>query len=141
MKVVGGLAAALRHGGHHRGRVHAAGQEGAVGHVGHHLPLDRVGEALGQLARQLVVAGAVERSPGRLAVARSRAAARPRSTISTTRPGQLLHAVEQRSRRGHEPAGEEVVERHAVHLGRTRPAASRAPTSEASATRRPSLHQ
>ena len=46
--------AAARHRRHDRGGVDAAAQEGAVGHVGHHLAPDGLGEALGQLARQLV---------------------------------------------------------------------------------------
>ena len=58
-----GLGAQL-HGRHHARAVHAAGEEGAVGDVGHHLALDRVGEALGELVRELVVGRAQRWLPG-----------------------------------------------------------------------------
>jgi hypothetical protein len=110
---------------HHRGGVHPSGQEGAVGDVGHHLALDCRAEALGQPGRELVVAG-VERGAGRLAEAGHdrRAALLDRQD---GRGRQLLHTLEQRSGSRYEPAREEVVERHPVHLRLDEPGRDQGP--------------
>ncbi len=112
----GGSARAGRHGRNHRRAVHAAGEEGAVGDVGHHLPLDRVLEALGQLGGELVLTCVVEGRAGALAPAQH---ARGAVLLDHQRGGggQLVDALEQRSWRGHEAAGEVVVERGAIDLG------------------------
>ena len=68
-------AGAQLHGGHDARAVHAAGEEGAVGHVGHHLALDGVGEALGELGGELVVVAPSSGVAGRLAPARDARAA------------------------------------------------------------------
>ena len=103
---------ASRHRRHHRRGVDPSGEEGAVGHVGHHLALHRGGELPGQPPRQLVVAG-LDRAAGRVAEARhARGPALLDGQHRCRR--QLEHALEEGARSRYEAAGEEVVERHAV---------------------------
>jgi hypothetical protein len=101
-------ARARLHGCHHARAVDAPGQEGAVGHVGHHLALDRVAEALGEPAREHVVVALVELLRRRLAPARDAGRA---AVLEHERGGRrkLPHALEERARRRHEATGEVVV--------------------------------
>ena len=111
----GRLGRALGHRRHDRGRVDPAGEEGAVGDVGHHLALDGVREALGEQVGEIVVgevpvglAGRVAPGldPGRLAFLRDQGGG----------GRELADALEERARGGDEAAGEVVVERRAVEL-------------------------
>ena len=105
---------ALGHRRHDRRGVDAPGQEGAVRDVGHHLALDRVGKALGEVGGEVVVGEVAVGLTGRLAPG-----VHPRRPVLLDYQGrgggQLADPREQGARRRDEATGQVVVEGDAVH--------------------------
>jgi hypothetical protein len=105
---------------HHRAhgrRVDPAGQHHPDGDVAHHLPGHRALEGVPVLAHQRAPIAPLP--PGRLeAVLELLDPVRPRRQHGG-RP-QLAHRAQGGGRGGHEAEGEEVVDRHQVHLARDR---------------------